>query len=110
MDYLVTFMFIVFDCLSGTVMAIKQKSFNSSVMREGLFNKIGEIFLIVLGTAIDYAQVYLDIGYRLPVATAICVYIVAMEITSILENISRINKNLVPEKIREILEKARTKE
>lgn len=105
MIYLITFLFMVLDFISGIVMAVKNKNFNSSIMREGLFNKFGSVCVIACAVLIDWAQIYLDIGFTVPVASAMCSYIILMEIGSILENIGRINKNLVPEKIRSILEK-----
>ena len=105
MIYLITFLFMVLDFISGIVMAVKNKNFNSSIMREGLFNKIGSVCVIACAVLIDWGQIYLDIGFTVPVASAMCSYIILMEIGSILENVGRINKNLVPEKIRSILEK-----
>lgn len=105
MIYVITFLFMVLDFISGIVMAVKNKNFNSSVMREGLFNKFGSVCVITCAVLIDWGQTYLDLGFTVPVASAMCSYIILMEIASILENVGRINKKLVPEKIRSILEK-----
>lgn len=106
MIIVIVMLFIVLDFITGIVMAIKNNTFNSSIMRDGLFNKFGEIVIVAVAFLIDYGQTYLDMGFSVPVLESICVYIILMEIGSILENVSRINKSLVPEKIREILEKA----
>nr|DAR65347.1 MAG TPA: holin [Caudoviricetes sp.] len=106
MSIVIVMLFIVLDFITGIVMAIKNNTFNSSIMRDGLFNKFGEIVIVAVAFLIDYGQTYLDMGFSVPVLKSICVYIILMEIGSILENVSRINKSLVPEKIREILEKA----
>lgn len=106
MSIVIVMLFIVLDFITGIVMAIKNNTFNSSIMRDGLFNKFGEIVIVAVAFLIDYGQSYLDMGFNIPVLESICVYIILMEIGSILENVSRINKKLVPEKIREILEKA----
>lgn len=105
MIYLITFLFMVLDFISGIVMAVKNKNFNSSVMREGLFNKFGSVCVIACAVLIDWGQIYLELGFTVPVASAMCSYIILMEIGSILENVGRINMHLVPEKIRSILEK-----
>ena len=106
MCIVIVLLFIALDFITGIVMSVKNSNFNSSVMRDGLFNKFGEIVIVTVGFLIDYGQSFLDMGFSVPVLESICVYIILMEIGSILENVSRINKNLVPEKIREILEKA----
>lgn len=106
MSIVIVMLFIALDFITGIVMAVKNSNFNSSIMRDGLFNKFGEIVIVAVGFLIDYGQTYLDMGFSVPVLESICVYIILMEIGSILENVSRINKSLVPEKIREILEKA----
>ena len=108
MQYVLTFAFMVLDFITGITMSVKNKNFNSSIMREGLFNKFGSICIVAVGVLIDVCQQYLDLGYTVPVASAFCVYIIIMEIGSIIENISKINKNLIPENIRKILEKAKT--
>ena len=105
MMYVITYLLMVLDFVSGIVMAVKNKNFNSSIMREGLFNKFGSVCVIACAVLIDWGQTYLDLGFTVPVASAMCSYIVLMEVGSILENVGRINKNLVPEKIRSILEK-----
>ena len=86
---------IVFDILSGVVSALKNNSLKSSVMRNGLYNKIGEIFSI----SFAYILNYIDITYHfnLPlneIKTGIEFYIVLMEIMSIIENIIKINPQL----------------
>ena len=106
MSIVIVLLFIVLDFITGILMAVKNSNFNSSVMRDGLFNKFGEIVIVAVGFLIDYGQSFLDMGFSVPVLESICVYIILMEIGSILENVSRINKSLVPKKIREILEKA----
>lgn len=103
MIVIVTGAFVVLDMITGVIKAIKNKAFKSSVMREGLFHKCGSALCIVFGFLVDYAQRFLDLGIVIPVASAICVYICLMEVGSILENISGINPEIVPEKIRSIM-------
>jgi toxin secretion/phage lysis holin len=100
--FLITFVFIVFDFFSGLVKAFATNHFTSTKMREGLFHKIGLVLCVVLGYLIDFAQVYLDLGFSVPVTGAICTYIVLMEISSILENLCEMNPNLMPDKLTEI--------
>ena len=103
MIYAITCAFIVLDFVTGLIKAISSSAFKSSCMREGLFHKTGELLCIALGILVQYAERYLDLGINLPVAAAICTYIVLMEIGSALENIGAINPELVPSKLRAII-------
>ena len=110
MVYIVTGGFILLDLITGIVKAFKEKSFTSSIMREGLFHKCGSIICIVFGALVDYAQCYIDIGITIPVATAICGYICLMEIGSIIENIGTINPAIMPKFIKAFFTKLTTGE
>lgn len=101
MKYLLTGGFMVLDLGTGLVKAIKEKNYNSSVMREGLLHKCGSILCVTLGVLVDYANNYLNLGITVPIANAICTYITLMEIGSIIENIGRINPQILPDKLRE---------
>ncbi|MDO5805466.1 MAG: phage holin family protein [Eubacteriales bacterium] len=103
MIYAITCAFIVLDFITGLVKAFSRGGFKSSVMRQGLFHKVGELLCVALGILIQYAEGYLDLGINLPVAAAICTYIVLMEIGSAIENIGAINPDLVPTKLRKII-------
>lgn len=101
MGYLITFGFIVFDFITGLISAFKNKEFNSSIMREGLFHKVALILCVILGIAVDYAQKFFDLGMNVPVASGICVFIILMEIGSSIENLGKINPDLIPEQVRQ---------
>lgn len=103
MIYGITCAFIALDFISGLVKAIATNCFKSSMMREGLFHKVGELLCIALGVLIECSEQYLDLGITIPVAAAICAYIVLMEIGSTIENLGKISPELVPSKIRQIL-------
>lgn len=110
MVYVVVGCFIVLDFVTGLVKAFKQKNFTSTVMREGLFHKCGSIIWVVFGSLVDYAQTILDLGISVPLAGAICTYIVLMECGSIMENLGAINPKLVPQKVRQHFTKLNTNE
>lgn len=57
---------------------------------------------MMLAYAIDFAQPYMDLGFTVPVGAGACVFIVLMEITSILENACEINPEL-PEQLKRLL-------
>lgn len=100
---LMTCIFVVFDLVSGGVSACANHKWKSSEMRKGLYHKFGSIMLVVLAYLIDYAQRYADLGFQVPIAAGVCVYIILMELGSIVENIGKINPDLLPDKIKAIL-------
>lgn len=105
MVYVVTGAFILLDLVTGLIKAFKEKAYTSTIMREGLFHKCGSVICIVFGALVDYAQTFLDLGVTVPVALAICAYICLMEIGSIIENIGKINPEIVPDKIKSFFSK-----
>ena len=105
MVYVVTGCFILLDLVTGLIKAFKEKSYTSTVMREGLFHKIGSLLIIAFGVLVDYAQTIVDIGVVIPVATSVCVYIILMEIGSIIENVATINPQILPDKIKSYFKK-----
>lgn len=105
MVYFLTACFIIMDMVTGIVKAFREKSFTSSVMREGLFHKCGSVLCVVFGILVDTAQNYIDIGVTIPVAISICAYIILMEAGSIIENICVINPEILPDKLKSYFSK-----
>ena len=106
---LITCIFVVFDLATGGVASCAHHPSQSSEVRKGLYHKFGSIMLVVLAYLIDYAQKYVDLGFRVPIAAGVCVYIILMELGSIVENIGKINPDLLPDKVRAILGLDKTK-
>ena len=86
--------FIAFDVLTGWLKAIATKTTNSSIMRSGLFHKLGEIVALIFGYVCEYSLPMIGVDIEIPFAVAIGTYIVLMELASIIENISKINPRL----------------
>ena len=89
----------VFDVVTGYVAAIKNGDLNSSVMRSGLWSKLGEVFAIVVAFAIEFAvsfygDAFIHVALDIPVTTGVCAYITVYELTSIVENIGKLNPDL----------------
>ncbi|MCD7886730.1 MAG: phage holin family protein [Clostridiales bacterium] len=99
MAYLITCAFIALDFVTGLVQAVATGAFSSSIMRQGLFHKLALLMCIALGILVDYAQGFVDMGVTVPVAGAVCAYIAIMETGSSLENICKINPDLMPSKL-----------
>ena len=72
------------DILSGFIAAIKEKRVQSSKLRDGLFKKVGFIFCYVLAILVDLygSRIGMNLG-----------------VDSIVENICRINSDLLPDKL-----------
>lgn len=85
-----------FDVLTGYAAAVKSGTLNSSVMREGLWGKLGEVFAIVASFAAEYAvglygNEFIHVSLDVPITTGVCAYITLYELTSIVENIGKLN-------------------
>lgn len=80
--------FIVADVISGYIQAVINKSVSSSVMRNGLCHKVLLILVLILGFVVEYA-----FGLS-AVSVGICIYIIVMEFTSILENLEEAGVNI----------------
>lgn len=98
--YVIAAAFIAIDFVTGLIKAVAKNTFKSSIMRQGLYHKISELLCMCMGILIDFAQGYLDLGINVPVGTAVCCYIVLMEIGSALENLCAINPELSPTKLK----------
>lgn len=87
--------FVMLDVISGYIKAFATKSLDSSIMRQGLWHKIAIILALTLAAMIDMAaNGGMDLGFEVPIFDAACVYVALMEITSIVENITKINPDL----------------
>ena len=86
--------FILLDVVSGLVRAFATTGFDSSVMRQGFFHKLGELLSVALCVVVDVSMPRLGIPVEVDFSAVCCVYLVIMEIGSILENIGAINPEL----------------
>ena len=87
----IVLIFISFDILFGLLQALTNQTFQSSCMRQGLFHKLGEILCYLFGMVCDVTLPLVDIFVPFSLASAITIYIVVMEIGSILENLSKVS-------------------
>lgn len=87
--------FMAIDVFTGVLKAVKNKELNSTKAREGIYKKASFILFIAFGYLADYAMNYVDMGFNLPAAATICTLIVVTEAISILENLGKINPDLV---------------
>lgn len=83
--------FILSDLLTGLLAALKNKQFKSAIMREGLFNKVGELAALGLAVMCDKFSPFVNIELPVDLVTVAASYLVLMEIGSILENIRKLS-------------------
>lgn len=76
-------LFILADIVSGVISAVIQKNLDSQKMREGLLRKILLIIVIALSFIVQQA-----FGIQ-TISKIVCIYIIIMEIISILENLKK---------------------
>lgn len=79
--------FIIVDIMAGLLKALYNKAFKSSVMRNGLFHKAGEILVLALLYLVEVESAALGLDAGLPLFKTGCGYVVLMEIGSIIENL-----------------------
>ena len=97
MDYKIYFIvlgFILFDVISGFLMASYKGTYNSSVMRKGGLRKLAEVLALVMSGFLEMACEYVELGVNLPLLNIVSIYICIMELISILENLSAVSPTL----------------
>ena len=107
--YVFVLFFILLDLVTGTAAALGAGEWSSSVMRQGLLHKTGSLLCIAFGVLVEQAGAFIDFGISVPISGAICTYIVLMECGSIIENLGKINPEIVPDKIKQYFGKLNDK-
>lgn len=101
---LVALVFNGLDLVTGIVGALREgDQIKSNKLRDGLFKKIGFIFCYALGIAINYAESYLTLPLGVDLVPVICTYAIITEVVSIIENISKINSDILPDKLKALI-------
>lgn len=108
MKLIIVLVFIVFDFISGIICALKNCNFTSKGMKKGLYAKSGELLLLLLSYLISYCMKYYNVGYSNSFYIIVSTYIITMEIGSIVENIGKINPNLIPAVIKKCFKQLRS--
>lgn len=92
--FLITFLFILLDILSGVTQAVKNKTLSSVVMREGIYHKLSYVIAIALSALIEYGVLHMELGFTTPLLMPVCVMVCLTEIVSIVENVGQLNPDL----------------
>lgn len=82
---LVPVVMMAFDYLTGFMKAVHNKDIQSSKLRDGLMRKFGELITIVISLFLQYS-----IGLPKEITIFIAIYIIVMELISIIENLDAI--------------------
>lgn len=81
---------MLFDIISGFIQAAINGELDSTKMRQGLCHKALLILLICMAFVIQTATTHIgDTGWGFPIVLPCCIYIVVMELTSIIENVAK---------------------
>lgn len=94
--------FNALDLIAGIAGALKEKDLQSSKLRDGLFKKMGFLFCYMLAILIDNNAGYIGLDINLNILPVVVLYVVTTEIVSIIENICKLNSDLVPENLLEM--------
>lgn len=91
--------FCLLDVLTGYAAAMRNGTLNSSVMRKGLWNKTAEILAILASVLTQmgvyvYGDSFLNVQLDIPIITIICGCLSLYELTSVVENIGKMNKDI----------------
>lgn len=98
----VALVFNGFDLLTGVIGACKNKGIQSSKLRDGLFKKIGFILCYFIAWLVDSEGATIGFNLGIDILPIIILYVCSTELVSIIENISKINNELLPEKLLEL--------
>ena len=96
---------IVFSCMdyiTGVIGAIMHGNLSSSRMREGLGHKFAYVVTFFLAWFIDFEMKHIDIGFHSALTPIVTIGIVLIELSSIIENIGKINPELAQAKFMKI--------
>ena len=100
--------FVFIDYITGVVNAAMHSRLNSSKMREGLGHKFAYCVLIFVAYIIDAIQLNSSLNLPFEMFPIISIGIIAIELTSIIENVCEINPELKKAKFMDIFEKNNT--
>ena len=99
---IIALIFNVLDLITGIITAVKNKDIQSSKLRDGLFKKVGFILCYFVAWLVDNEASLIGFQIRAPILPIIILYVCTTELVSILENICKINPDILPEKLMEL--------
>lgn len=101
-EILAVFVFIIVDYITGVVNAAMHGKLSSTKMREGLGHKFAYLCVFFIAWFIDFEMGHINIGFHTALTPLVTVGIVLIELSSIIENIGKINPELAQAKFMKI--------
>ena len=99
---IIALVFNALDLISGIISAVKNKDIQSSKLRDGLFKKVGFMLCYFVAWLVDTQGCRIGFQFGVSILPIIILYACTTELVSILENISKINPDILPEKLMDI--------
>lgn len=87
------------DLITGIISAIKNKDIKSAKLRDGLFKKVGFLLCYFVAWLVDTYGSYIGFHFGVAILPIIILYVCTTELVSIIENICKINPDMLPEKM-----------
>ena len=106
-EILAVIVFSGLDYITGVVGAIMHGNLSSSKMREGLGHKFAYVVTFFLAWFIDFEMNHIDLGFSVMLTPLVTAGIVLIELSSIIENVGRINPDLQASKLLQIFQSNR---
>lgn len=93
-EILAVFVFTIMDYITGIIGAVMHGNLSSTKMREGLGHKFTYFCVFFIAWFIDFEMKHIDIGFRTTLTPIVTIGIVLIELSSIIENVGKINPEL----------------
>lgn len=107
---IIALVFNFLDLVTGIITAVKNKDIQSAKLRDGLFKKVGFILCYFVAWLVDTQGSRIGFQFGVAILPIIILYVCTTELVSILENICKINSDILPEKLMELFHITDTKE
>lgn len=101
-EILAVLVFTSLDYITGVINAVMHGKLSSTKMREGLGHKFAYLCVFFVAWFIDFEMGHIDIGFHTALTPLVTVGIVLIELSSIIENIGKINPELAEAKFMKI--------
>lgn len=99
---IIALVFNALDLITGIITALKNKDIQSAKLRDGLFKKVGFILCYFVAWLVDTYGTRIGFQFGISILPIIILYACTTELVSILENICKINPDILPEKLMEL--------
>lgn len=91
--------FNALDLITGIITAVKNKDIQSAKLRDGLFKKVGFMLCYFVAWLVDTQGSKIGFQFGVSILPVIILYVCTTELVSIIENICKINPDILPEKL-----------